>query len=366
MKRFSLEKIVDYRMFHVVKSVNQDTQNIALFHQNFNTRTFVDPSKYEVFAVGDSDILIAFSQLFEHVGKYNYIAVIDGLEYYVGLQPFERIVDFLDIEDDDPDNGVFVFLDSRPAVMDDQNWRCDYTLYGPRLFRPLTENDDPFFQDGSSIKIWEPIIGVNGIGHITYIKLQNDTEVRKLFVDNAVLPLSAATLPEMFKLIQEWSSVVGDPFNNVEAIAHKAKLFVDYFGIDESYTPFHHDMQVYNYLKGHSMARLRPGGSSPMSEKLTNFVMSNISYMTFSKLVQLNPSYFDLSECIAAEFSALPEEWNRSLEFFRIDEDFAYGNVDDVLKYVSEYLPGALGFAQNNFALLAKKRQLLDNIRRQV
>lgn len=362
MNKFTLDKISEYKMFFLLKKIKSSSSEITLFHQTLNTLTPIPKTKFDVFEIGSSDVIIAFRDVFEHVGKHNYIANNGFETEFVGLQPFERIEDFYLTDDDDPNLGVFIFLDSRPIVLDGQDWRCDGQLYGARIFSGVGESDDPLVGGPSELKIYEPIVGVNGIAYIAYAKLENDEIIRNQFVNNAVLPSTAATFPELMKLIFEWSSVSTNPFNNHEPIAIKASEFIKYFSINDDVVAGQQNMQIYEYLNGSTNARERKPGIYQMNSEMKTFIESSVSYMTFSKLVEINDKYFNARECAMLEIDIARKEWQEALITFNTDNSAEYGDVESVCSYLQEHRPGTVAFVRNYFTLLAKKKQLLEKI----
>lgn len=363
MQEFTVDEIQNYKMFYLLKTLDASSSNIVLSHKQTLMDVEVSPDDYSLFKVGEGSVLVAFRDVFQHVGKHNYVASNEYKEENILLNPYERIVDYYTTDKYDEPSGVFVFLDSCPAVLEGQDWRCDNALYGPRGFFPVGEPEGRLIEGANSIKVYEPILSINGIAHLIYFKHDgDDTDIRYKFTNDAELPQTAETLSEIIKLILEWSEVAGPPFENTEEIARKAKQFVEKFGITKSLVPDQPDMQVAKFLQGDTSARVRTAGTYPMSEELNNLITSSLPYMTFSKLVQLNPDLFNLEQAIAVERELCKEQWEHAMEKFRIKEPAVYGDVDSACNYLAEHLPNTAGFVRNYLTLLNKKKELLEEI----
>lgn len=363
MQEFTIDEIKNYKMFYLLKTIKASSRNIVLSHKQTLMNVVVSPEEYTLFRVGENDVLVAFKDVFKHVGKYNYAASNGYEEENIILNPYERIVDYYTTDRDDEPSGVFVFLNSCPTVLDGQDWRCDNSLYGPRGFFPVGQEEGRLIEGLTSIKVYEPILSINGIAHLIYFKHDgDDTQIRFDYINGAELPQTAETLSEMIKLIIEWATVAVTPFDNTEEIARKAKQFVQKFGITESLVPGQPDMQVAKFLQGDTSARLRTDGVYPVSEELDKLIRDNVPYMTFSKLAQMHPDLFNVEQSILVERELLKEQWSQAMEKFFIKEPAEYGDVDGACNYLAEHLPNTVGFVRNYLTLLNKKKELLEGI----
>ncbi len=363
MEDFTLEKIKDYKLFYVLKKLKSTSRTIVLSHRQSLTNAVVETDKYDLFRIGQDKVLVAFKSMFQHTGKYNYVASNGFEEENIILQPYERIHDYYTTDTDDTASGVFLFLDSCPVVLEGQDWRCDNSLYGPRLFFPVGHDEARILDGLGNIKIYEPVLSINGIGHLVYFKHDgDDTQIRFDFINDAELPQSAESFSEIIKLILEWAAVAVPPFENTEEIARKAKQFVERFGITEELVSGTPDMQVAKYLKGEATARLRTPGSYPLTQEQDDFIKSHMSYMTFSKIAQMNPDCFNLEQVVAVEKEAIKEEWEEALVKYRIFDAKELGDVEGVCEYIEKEQPNAAMFVRLFFTLLNKKKELLEEI----
>jgi hypothetical protein len=361
MEQFTLDKIKNYKMFYVLKKIKSTSQEIVLLHKQSQEMVVVETEKYDLFQVGADQVLVAFVDVFQHAGKHNYVASDGLLEENILLNPYERIVDYYKTDRDDEPSGVFLFLNSCPAVLEGQDWRCDNALFGPRGFFPVGQEEKRLIDGITKIKVYEPVLSINGVGHIVYFKHEgDDTELRFDYINNAELPQSAETFSEMIKLILEWAKVSEEPFNNTEQIAIKAKQFVDNFGISESFVADQPSMQVVKYLQGDTLARVRTHGTYKISDAINSLVVDNLPYMTFSKIAELNPTMFNLKECLETEIQWSQEEWDQALVTHNITEPKEYGDVDGVCEHILSTFPNNLTFPKIVFGLLKKKKELLE------
>jgi len=363
MEDFTLEKIKDYKLFYVLKNIKSTSRTIVLSHRQTLTNAVVEKEKYDLFRIGQDKVLVAFKSAFQHIGKHNYVASNGLEEENIVLQSYERIHDYYKTDTDDSQSGVFVFIDSRPIVLEGQDWRCDNSLYGARIFYAIGQDEVPVFNGHAKIKVYEPILSINGIGYITYVKHGgDDTDIRFSYINDALLPQSGESFSEIIKLILEWAAVAVPPFENMEEIARKAKQFVERFGITEELVSGQPDMQVAKYLKGEPTARLRTEGSYPLTEQQDDFIKNHMCYMTFSKIAQMHPDCFNLEQVVAFEKEHLIEEWNEALLKYHINETKEYGDVAGVYQYLTENLPDTVDFVGLFFNLLNKKKELLEGI----
>lgn len=362
MNRFYLNNIQDYEMFYVLKSITAGTADVVLYHQQTNDLVSVPREQYDTFLIGETSVLVAFKDVFIHTGKHNYIASDGITEEIVQTNPYERVTDYYE-STDFGDNGVFVFLDSRPVMSPNMDWRCDNALYGPRPFYRSNTPEVVTLSGAHNIKVYEPILSINGIGHIIYFHYDgDDSEIRFNYINNAETPQAAETLTELLRLLWEWSVVSDDPFNNTERIARAAKAFINAFNIDYSMFSGCSEMQVSKFLNGNTQARQRTNTSYEVSPTLDKLILTYLPYMLFSNLIKEHSEYFDLSECVNVEKAALITKWGSSLTKFRADTDINYLDIPAVLESIEQNNPGALGFATLYYRMFDKKAQLLDKV----
>ena len=271
---FNLDIINKYNMFFMLQKLDA-TSTINLYHQqSVDNAPFEDCALFEML---NGQVLVAFAQHNAHIGKYNLIATDGTTSEIVNLQAFESIYSYYKSDTDDTESGIFAFIDSRPIELAGQDWRCDNSLYGPRLFYYVGQDETLLLDGIDKIKVYEPILSINGVGHLIYFKYgEDDIQIRFDYINNAVLSQTAETFSEIIKLILEWAAVTEPPFENTENVAQKAKQFIDAFGITESLVNGQPDMQVARYLQGNGSARLRTPGSYPLTQIQDIFIKKNM------------------------------------------------------------------------------------------
>ena len=303
---FSLNVINEYNMFYMLQKLDA-TSTITLHHQQS-----VDNVPFEncaLFEMVNGQVLVAFTQHNTNIGKYNLVATDGTTSEIVNLQVFESIYSYYGSDTDDTESGIFAFIDSRPIELAGQDWRCDNSLYGPRLFYYVGQDETLLLDGIDKIKVYEPILSINGVGHLIYFKYgEDDVQIRFDYINDAVLPQTAETFSEMVKLILEWAAVVDPPFENTENVAQKAKQFIETFGITESLVSGQPDMQVAKFLQGNGSARLRTPGSYPLTQEQDVFIKKNISHSCLSSIVSLYPDSADLAEVKEAEQQKLTND----------------------------------------------------------
>jgi hypothetical protein len=300
---FSLNVINKYNMFFMLQKLTASS-TINLFHQQ--SQEDVPFENCALFEMANGQVLVAFPEYLTNIGKYNLIATDGAVSEIVNLQTFESIYNYYASDTDDQDSGVFAFIDSRPIELLGQDWRCDNSLYGPRLFYYIGQDETLLFDGIDRIKVYEPILNINGVGHLIYLKHGgDDTQIRYDFINDATLPQTAETFSEMVKLILEWAAVTELPFENTENVAQKAKQFVEKFGITERLVSGQPDMQVIKYLQGNASARLRTPGSYPLTQEQNEFIKRNIAHLCLSSIIYLYPDAADLIEVREVEQAKL-------------------------------------------------------------
>lgn len=359
MKPFTLEVIRDYKLFYMLKKLNGNSPRIVLSHQQSHTNAVVEG--YELFRMADNSVLVAFDRPFQRTPDYNYVASDGRTEEIVPVHCFERIMPYYKMGPEAHKTGAFIFSNSSIPKNSGQDWRCDNEKYGPKTFAQILDNE-VVFKTVNDIEVYETIFAVNGVGYIQYMKQKVRYEDAEEVFVNAETPFTTYTLAENVKLVLEWAAVNNPTFDNYEDIAVKAKQLVTRLGITEDLVANQPDMQVFEYLKGNTSARLRPDGVQPMSEELDKFIQTSNAHLTLSKIISLYPTAWDLTEVVAYEKEYARQEWEEALIKYHVLETKEYGDVDGVCEYIAEALPGTLAFVKNFFTILNRKKELLEEI----
>jgi hypothetical protein len=183
------------------------------------------------------------------------------------------------------------------------DWRCDNGKFGPRSFHPVTIIDDL-----PQIVMYEPVLSVNGVGHIIYIEGVGKQTLANHHINEDSHPVTGRTLWESLKLIREWSIVNKEPFNNTEAVAHKASQFIKELQLSDAELAVIDQqipMQIANYLTGSTNARQRPDGVLPITDDVKAILFSRLASGSVAALEYMNPGMWDLQELLEEENSQL-------------------------------------------------------------
>ena len=205
--------------------------------------------------------------------------------------------------------GSFVFMGSRVVKSSDINntrVRCDLNDYGPIYWNSLGEtnengNHDEFSEtvDITRLQDFSVILSVPSKGHIVYLRLKpiNGSLLSDDYNNKSIVPSVTRTLFESIKLIDEWSNVTHEPFNNTQGIAIKAKGFIEDLNIPEDVVGITRstqaDMQVYRYLSGEEDARQRPpiDEIALMPESVYSWFKQQYCYRDFDSLLLYHPLF---------------------------------------------------------------------------
>jgi hypothetical protein len=217
---------------------------------------------------------------------------------------------------------------------------------------------------------FEPLLSVNGVGHVLFIHLKDDAEIADSVVNNFEIPSSTRTLSELFKLMIEWGQTTEEPFNNSEPIAVNSKKFLELVGMDEEMISHikanQVDMQVVNYFSGSETARVRPNNVVPMTSEIENWLLPKFCFMTLSKLLEFYPGSWDKQEILDKE----KEVFNTYLvsHFSKYGITYYENTMDDINYCVDTAISfrnipdSSRGFLTLYFNLLKFKRDTLNSL----
>jgi hypothetical protein len=243
-------------------------------------------------------ILIAWKFPLNIAPMHNLSVISGATVENVNLAPLERVIDIYD-RAVDAQVGVFTFTNSDMILAPNLDWRCDNGKFGPRSFHPVTIIDDL-----PQIVMYEPVLSVNGVGHIIYIEGVGKQTLANHHINEDSHPVTGRTLWESLKLIREWAIVNEDPFNNTEAVAHKASQFIKELQLSDTEIAVIDQqipMQIANYLTGSTNARQRPDGVLPITDDVKDLLFSRLASCSVAALEYLNPGMWDLQELLQAE-----------------------------------------------------------------
>lgn len=368
IKPFTIDVVAEYKLFYILDFVDTSKEltlkkltpdgYIDVTHSD----QMITPNKHAFFQMNNGHVLLAFVDPMKTQGNYNYIVSDGTVDEIVCTQSFERIWNHYDKPTENTD-GFFIFMNSVPMNIEGLDWRCDNSAYGPLGYNVGKDLDKPILKTLSQIKVYEPILSINGVGHLIYASMDIPEDTTEYLINGNPIPFYARTLSEALKQLVEWSAVTDAPFNNEQEMACDAKQFLEYYKFDPELVSDQVDMQVFEYLKGNDDARKRPNNIQPTNELIKEFVKKRICFSTLSALLTLYPDAWDIQEVIEKENIEFPEEINR---FFRqfIMEDMKWSDKDFVLKYIADYFPhkGILELVKLRYLFFENKKRLLDTV----
>ena len=368
IKEFTLDVLKEYKLFYILDFV--DT-NKELTLQKLTPDGYIDvvynnemisPNKHEFFQMNNGHVLLAFIDPIKTQRNYNYIVSDGEISEIVCTQAFERIYDYYG-KPVESSQGFFIFMDSIPMNLEGLDWRCDNSAYGPIGYNVGKDLDKPVLKTLSQIRVYEPILSINGVGHLIYADMDLPEEITEYFINGNPIPFYARTLSETFKQVSEWAEVAKDPFNNTEDMAIDSKEFLNQYRFDNSLISNQADMQIFEYLKGNADARKRPEGVQPIDNSLKEFVKSRVCFSTLSALLTVYPDAWDIDEVISAENNEFQNELNNSvLPYVDSDVEIAISNRDAIIASAMKRLQGE-SLSQSidlKLKFLQTKRNFLD------
>lgn len=292
---FSLEVIKTHKCFYLLKNIS-NAQQIELLH---NTPAgHIETDVADAFSMPNDRIIVAWKHHLNMTAMHNLVAVADGKAENVNLTPLERVIDIYD-RPVDAQTGTFTFTNSDMILAPNLDWRCDNGKFGPRSFHPITIIDNL-----PQIVMYEPILSVNGVGHVIYIEGIGKQTLADHHLNNDEYPVTGRTLWETLKLIREWAIVNLPPFNNTDATSLKARLFLKELqltdaelAVIDSQIP----MQIANYLTGSTNARQRPNGVLPITDGVKDLLFRRLASGSVAALEYLNPGMWNLEELVIKE-----------------------------------------------------------------
>lgn len=300
VRKFDLEVVATHKCFYLLRDI-RGVDQVQLMH---NTPAgHIETDVADVFSMPNGRIIVAWKYPLNTASMHNLIAISGTTVENVNLIPLERVIDIYD-RPVDARVGTFIFTNSDMVISPGTDWRCDNGKFGPTPFQQGVRIIDHL----SEISVYEPVISVNGIGHLIYIEGVAKQNEANHYLLAGELPTVGRTLWETIKLIHEWAIVNDEPFNNREAVSYKANMFLKEIGITSqelSVIDAQVSMQVANYLLGNTNARQRPDGIMPMTNEIKKMLFSRVASCSISALEYMNPGMWDLEELLEVENTQL-------------------------------------------------------------
>jgi hypothetical protein len=350
----------------MLEKINGDSDSVFIYKNTPDG--MVELTHFQAYRMANNEVLVAMFDDAKMVTDYEYIAVSGEIEEGFCTQLFERVANIYN-KPPTNDDGVFVFVNSLPVVLDNQTFRCDMTRFGPTRFTEDGSYGEPMTKGLEQIITYEPILSINGVGHIIFMHERDDIETADKVVNDFEIPAATRTLSELLKLMTEWVQTTEPPFNGTDPIAVHAKNFLEAIGMDE--TLIEHikanqvDMQVVNYFSGSETARVRPDNVMPLTAEVESWLLPKFSFMTLSKLLEFYPDAWDADELLNKEKEVFVTRTSNA--FSRYGMEYHSDSLDDIeycvnLAVVNTGSEDARGFFTSVFNLLKFKRDTLNSL----
>lgn len=323
IKPFTVDAVRHNESFYLLRTLNGD-ESITLHRDTPQGAEVLADEEYELARMNDGRIMVCFRDAFRHSLKLNLIATQGDRSEVVNLQLFERVQPLYRLPVSNQ-NGIFIFTNSKVIELPQQDWRCDASFYGARLFDDEGTDETPLVTDIDRLITYEPIWNHNGVAHLLFIHMSDDADLAEFTVNGMIAPTGARTLSEAFRLIWEWAQLSKPPFSSDQLPAVRAAELIDSVvlsdALSDQIAASQSPMQVSNYFSGSTDARRRPSQVEPISEDLATLIKHTMSFMTLSALVAANPGVADLDAVLAAEQEMFAEQEHRMVARFMGEPD---------------------------------------------
>lgn len=353
-KIYSIENIKYEKLFYILDNITDES--VRLFRRTpAGDEEFTG---YRLYRMPDGRLLIGFSRYWEIQTIHSLVAKCGDKEEFVSTQPFERIKPYWNPTSDYENKGVFIFANSKPIYVDPDDWRCDNTFYGPQRY--ITP--DGFFLypqiKAEDVVVYEPIINIQGVANLMYLSTSEEGYVKNYAINQDIIPSSAITLSEMFRLLTEWATLADPPFNSTEPIVLDAKEFLGQIGFDGLLVADQTNMQVAQFFLGSTDARRRPADVVETNEYLLNFVKHKMAHMSLASLLSCYPEYENINAEIQFDIESANNEFSQDLINVGIKESFSLDNYETALGFIPEYQSHTVDVFKFRWSILKQKKDL--------
>ena len=285
-----------------LSKLNIENFNIYIIDSITNNKIYYSNKDFSLFSL-ENKILICFHRykIFTPKG-YLYVEYNNKIQL-IQTNFFENIQKFFYMGKDHS-WGSFIFFGCNIIEKQDSfRDRCDFNDYGPVLWNAQGEAKQRGYDESFGEKIdlgqlaeISILMTVPNCGYISYLRLKpvNGKVLSDNYNNDLEVPVVARTVFELLKLIDEWSSVTEEPWNNKQEISIKSKEFMSAINsneVDNSIKSNQTNMQVYRYLQGLQNARERP----PLEEinyipqDVYEWIIQQYCYQDFQNLLLYHP-----------------------------------------------------------------------------
>jgi hypothetical protein len=268
---------------------------------------------YDVYKF-DGFSLLAFYDVQENLWIKDFQITYEEQSLLYQNEFYEKFKEILNGESQEV-NDIYIFMNS-VEIQQPQSFhiagisaeeRCDFNKFGPNIFYPRIS------QESMKVLDFKLLTSVTGAGHIIWVKIEsvNDTYGNQNIAENRQIYTTARTLSGSLKLINEWSQMVDEPWNNTEQISLKAKDFLQLLNIDkedleETFAP-QCDMRIVRFLKNDHEFKSLPE-SKFISEGLKKYFSKYYKYLSLKSIAQNHPKGSLLTEDILDKETSIYQE----------------------------------------------------------
>ena len=331
-KTYDINDLQNRRLFYILNKITDDS--VKLFRRT--PAGDEEYTQYSLHRMPDGKLLIAFFDYWSNPTIHSLVAKFNGQEELVNTNPFERVMPYWNPSLDYENRGVFVFTNSKPIYGDPDDWRCDNTFYGPERY--VTPDGDLFLSQITleELTVYEPIISIDGIATLMYISIREEEYLKNCMVNEDIIPSSAITLSEMFRLIIEWATLAEAPFNSTEPIVLDAKEFLNKIEFDSSLVADQTNMQVAQFFLGNTDARRRPVDAVGTNQDLLDFIKRKMAHMSLASLLSCYPEYSFTETEIQFDIESAYKEFDDDLKSSKTPFDGSLDDYENALQFAPE------------------------------
>lgn len=259
-------------------------------HSLLNTanKKLVPIDLYALFLDDRGNLFLALNSIFK---TYDFVLTYQGRQRTINYVYYDQIKHLLDCGPDQS-TGFFKFMDSKPADRYSSE-RCDVARNGPVVFirdgqtpHPGNAFNSLVSPSLSDIEVYFPILSVDGVGHLIYIKYYDtpNSNLEEFPVNQNDLPTVARSIFPVLKLLIEWEDTLDSPWNSAETVPTAIREFLLKLemtpSVREDIKVNHGPMHVYRYLRGDENARNQPPADelSYLTDITRRWVLSKMFY----------------------------------------------------------------------------------------
>jgi len=356
VKPFTIEVLSTHKAFFLLDELPKNSTEVDVWVQTPTGNESVD--FIDVFLMKDGSLLAAWVHPYQKIPVHNLLVFANGATQILNLHTVENVIDIYD-RPIDASTGTFIFCSSQ--IIENGDWRCDQSMYGPRPF--AGEAVDRVITDIEEIVFYEPILNINGVGHLIYLESKTKTQLAVEKLNNSIVPVTGRTLQECFRLIYEWSVLAKQPFDSKDEAAVTAQKFTSELKFSEqeikvleNLTP----MQVGKFLSGSETARVRDMDILPLSDDVASILFRRMAASCLSFIVSLNPDIWDIQEIVSAEVQELEKGVARFKDYYQIPEGMEIEDNPAVIDHCFIYFPKQLSYVHTQLRGFKNKKMIIQ------